>query len=99
MAVDLALASSLRCREAVFGLRGIVLEEPPHVFGEDNFRFRMPLRPGARRGVAGIAWRLGTPPEAGQAIDMAIRFSWNYWRDSRYPQVTLVDWKPSGTNS
>jgi hypothetical protein len=26
---------------------------------------------------------------------MAIRFSWNYWRDSRYPQVTLVDWKPS----
>jgi hypothetical protein len=30
---------------------------------------------------------------------MAIRFSWNYWRDSRYPQVTLVDWKPSGMNS
>lgn len=83
--------------EPVFGLRGVVLEEPAHAFGEGNFRFRMPLSSGARRGVAGIAWRLGTPPEPGRAIDMAIRFSWNYWRDSRYPQVTLVDWKPSGT--
>ncbi len=81
--------------EPVFGLRGVVLEEMPHAFGEGNFRFRMPVKPGVRRGVAGIAWRLGAPPEPGQMIDMAVRFSWNYWRDSRYPQVTLVDWKPS----
>ncbi|MGZ0656483.1 single-stranded-DNA-specific exonuclease RecJ [Coraliomargarita sp. W4R72] len=81
--------------EPVFGLRGVVLEELPHAFGEGNFRFRMPARPGARRGVAGIAWRLGEPPELDKPIDMAIRFSWNYWRESRYPQVTLVDWKPS----
>ena len=81
--------------EPVFGLRAVVLEETPHAFGEGNFRFRMPVQPGARRGVAGIAWRAGTPPKPGQAVDMAIRFSWNYWRDSRYPQVTLVDWKPS----
>ena len=79
--------------EPVFGLRGVVLEEAPQAFGEGNFRFRMPVRPGARRGVAGIAWRLGEPPELGTPIDMAIRFSWNYWRESRYPQVTLVDWK------
>lgn len=81
--------------EPVFGLRAVVLDEVPHAFGEGNFRFRMPVRAGARRGVAGIAWRLGTPPEIGQKVDMAIRFSWNYWRDSRYPQATLVDWKPS----
>jgi len=79
--------------EPVFGLRGVVLEELPHAFGEGNFRFRMPVRLGMKRGVAGIAWRLGEPPKLGQAVDMAIRFSWNYWRDSRYPQVTLVDWK------
>lgn len=85
--------------EPVFGLRGVVLEEPAHVFGEGNFRFRMPPRAGARRGVAGIAWRLGAPPEPGQAIDMAIRFSWNYWRDSRYPQASLVDWKPSANRT
>lgn len=81
--------------EPVFGLRGLVLEELPNVFGEGNFRFRLPVRPGAKRGVAGIAWRLGVPPEPGQAIDMAIRFSWNYWRDNRYPQATLVDWRSS----
>ena len=81
--------------EPIFGMRGVVLDEEPHAFGEGNFRFRMPVRPSAKRGVAGIAWRLGQAPELGQSIDMAIRFSWNYWRDSRYPQVTLVDWKPS----
>jgi hypothetical protein len=34
-------------------------------------------------------------PVVGQSIDMALRFSWNYWRNNRYPQVTLIDWKPS----
>ncbi|MDQ8208094.1 single-stranded-DNA-specific exonuclease RecJ [Coraliomargarita sp. SDUM461003] len=81
--------------EPVFGLKGVVLEEFPQAFGEGNFRFRMPANASSRRGVAGIAWRLGEPPAAGQPIDMAVRFSWNYWRDNRYPQVTLVDWKPS----
>ena len=81
--------------EPVFGLKGIVLAEAPQAFGEGNFRFRMPVSLGARRGIAGIAWRLGTAPEVGQKVDMAIRFSWNYWRDSRYPQATLVDWKPT----
>lgn len=81
--------------EPVFGLRGVLLEEAPHAFGEGNFRFRMPVQPGARRGVAGIAWRLGPPPEPGRPVDMAVRFAWNYWRNSRYPQATLVDWKPS----
>ena len=52
--------------EPVFGLRGIVLDEAPQAFGEGNFRFRMPASPGSRRGIAGIAWRLGTAPEAGE---------------------------------
>ncbi len=81
--------------EPTFGLRGVVLEEAPHAFGDGNFRFRMPIVNGARSGVAGIAWRMDAVPEVGQRIDMAIRFSWNYWRNSRYPQVTLTDWKPS----
>ena len=77
------------------GLQGIALDEAPQTFGEGNFRFRMPASLSARRGIAGIAWRLGATPDVGQKVDMAIRFSWNYWRDSRNPQVTLVDWKPS----
>lgn len=81
--------------EPTFGLRGVVLEEAPHCFGDGNFRFRMPNVHGARAGVAGIAWRMDAVPAVGRRIDMAIRFSWNYWRNNRYPQVTLIDWKPS----
>ncbi|TVP80170.1 MAG: single-stranded-DNA-specific exonuclease RecJ [Puniceicoccaceae bacterium] len=81
--------------EPIFGLRGVALEEAPYVFGDGNFRFRLTPEAGSRRGVAGIAWRLGEPPAIGQVVDLAIRFSWNYWRNSRYPQLTLVDWKPS----
>ncbi len=82
--------------EPVFGLRGVVLDEAPHLFGQGNFRFRLPSRSMGKRGVAGIAWRMNEAPEPGQKVDMAIRFSWNYWRDSRYPQATLVNWKPAG---
>lgn len=81
--------------EPIFGLRGVALEDAPHVFGEGNFRFRLPASQSSRRGIAGIAWRMDEPPVVGQKVDLAIRFAWNYFRDSRYPQVTLVDWKPS----
>ncbi len=81
--------------EPMFGLRRVILEEAPHAFGEGNFRFRMPIVDGSHSGVAGIAWRMHGVPEVGQPIDLAVRFAWNYWRNSRYPQVTLIDWKPS----
>ncbi len=81
--------------EPVFGVKGVVLSEAPQAFGQGNFRFRLPSSASARRGVAGIAWRMEQCPEVGQAFDMTVRYSWNYWRNSRYPQVTLVDWKPS----
>jgi hypothetical protein len=34
-------------------------------------------------------------PEAGQPIDLAVRFSWNFWRNRHSPQLTLIDWKPA----
>ncbi len=81
--------------EPIFGLKSVVLTESPVVFGQNNFRFRMPILNGNSRGIAGIAWREEKVPEVGIPIDMAIRLAWNYWRGSRYPQVTLVDWKPA----
>jgi len=80
--------------EPVFGLRGVILEESAQGFGTGHYRFRLPAA-GGKRGVAGIAWSRETMPEVGQPVDMALRFSWNYWRNNRYPQVTLVDWKPN----
>lgn len=81
--------------EPVFGVKGVVLEDAPQAFGQGNFRFRLPAAAGQRRGVAGIAWRMDAIPDAGQRIDLSLRFAWNYWRNDRYPQVTLVDWKPA----
>jgi single-stranded-DNA-specific exonuclease len=79
--------------EPLFGLKSVRLQEPVQIFGRKNFRFRLP--PVNGRAISGIAWGMGQAPKVGQAVDMALRFSWNYWRNSRYPQVTLVDWKPS----
>lgn len=80
-------------REPIFGLRDLVLEDSPDSFGDGNFRFRLPVQAGAKRGISGIAWQLGEPPKIGKPIDMAFRFSWNYWRNNRYPQLTLIDWR------
>ena len=84
--------------EPIFGVRGVVLDEAPQAFGQGNFRFRMPPNLANRRGMAGIGWRMDAVPEQGEPVDMAVRFSWNYWRNSRYPQITLVAWKPADKN-
>ena len=80
-------------REPIFGLRDLVLEDSPDSFGDGNFRFRLPAQAGAKRGISGIAWQLGEPPKIGKSVDLAFRFSWNYWRNNRYPQLTLIDWR------
>lgn len=77
--------------EPVFGLRGIVLNEPPKVFAGSNLRFRLPCPNGAS--LTGIAWGNPQPMPVGQPVDMAVRFAWNVWRGRRNPQLTLVDWR------
>ena len=79
--------------EPVFGLRGVVLGEAPVPFGKGNYRFRLP--DGSNRGIAGVAWQMPEPPPAGEPADLALRFSWNYWRGSGVPQITLLDWRHS----
>lgn len=81
--------------EPVFGIKNAVLGDVPQAFGQGNYRFRLPGTTNNRRGVSGIAWRTESFPEVGQRFDMTVRFAWNYFRGSRYPQVTLVDWKPA----
>lgn len=79
--------------EPIFGVRGAVFSEAPQAFGDGNFRFRLPN--GTPRGVAGVAWRMSAVPQRGIPVDLALRFSWNYWRGSRHPQITVVDWNVS----
>ena len=80
-------------REPIFGLKGVVLNGAPLLFGENNFRFY--LSDSIGNSIPGVAWRMPSIPTADQPIDIAVRFAWNYWRNRRSPQLTLMDWKPA----
>ncbi len=84
-------------RQPVFGVRGVILEESPRAFakGEGNYSFRLPGPAGEGRGIGGVAWQMETIPMGGEAVDLALRLGWNYWRRSRNLQVTLLDWRPA----
>lgn len=80
--------------EPIFALKGVVLREPPLIFGENNFRFQIPSAPGRRLGV--VAWRKAdNPPTVGKPLDLALRLGWNHYNGRKYPQAELVDWRVS----
>lgn len=84
-------------RQPVFGLQGVVLEAAPQAFakGGNNYHFELPAPAGDGRGLKGVAWQMDSMPPVGQAVDLALRFGWNYWRNARNLQVTLLDWRPA----
>lgn len=78
--------------EPVFAVKGVVLRESPLFFGENNFRFRIPVAPGRQLGV--VAWRKAdNPPPKGVPVDLALRLGWNHYNGRKYPQAELVDWR------
>ena len=86
-------------QQPVFGLRNVALDREPRAFGESNYRFVLPAGDSAGEPIRGVAWRMEEPPPAGEPVDMAVNFAWNHWKGRRYPQVTLIDWKPATGNS
>jgi single-stranded-DNA-specific exonuclease len=83
--------------QPIFGLRHVKFVEAPQPFakGGGNYRMRLPAPAGEGRGINGVAWQMESMPEVGEPVDLALRISWNYLRQSKNPQVTLIDWKPS----
>lgn len=80
--------------EPVFALCGITLRDRPLFFGENNFRFQLPVSPGRKLGV--VAWRKAeNPPPPDKPVDLAIRLGWNHYNGRKYPQAELMDWRPS----
>lgn len=78
--------------EPVFGFKGFVFDRPPTPFGEGNFRHQLPLSGGRRLNF--VAWRMADRmPEAGKAIEMAVRLQWNRWQGRRIPQAEILDWR------
>lgn len=80
--------------EPIFGLHGIVLDKPPHVFGENHFRFKFNTRNSIP--LSGIAWKQADSiPQAGNPIDLAVKLGWNNWKGRKIPQARLMDWRPA----
>jgi single-stranded-DNA-specific exonuclease len=80
--------------EPVFGVFGVVLRQPPEVFKEQHFRFR--LEDGRGRGLHGVAWKMAhRRPPIGTAIDVAVELKWNHFNHRKLLQLGLIDWRPS----
>jgi len=81
--------------EPVFGLGGLILDVPPQRFGRDGAHFRTRVATADGGSMSAVGWRSDSPP-AGQPVDLAVRFGWNFWNGRRDPQLTVVDWRISG---
>lgn len=78
--------------EPVFGVRGVVLRQPPDVFKGLHFRFW--FEDGRGRRLHGVAWKMAHKvPPAGVALDLAVELTWNYFNDRKLLQLELVDWR------
>lgn len=80
--------------EPVFGIRGVVLRNPPEVFKEQHFRFH--FEDGRGRRLHGVAWKLAhRMPPLGTPLDLAIELKWNHFNGRKLLQLGLIDWRAS----
>jgi single-stranded-DNA-specific exonuclease len=78
--------------EPVFGVRGVVLRNPPEVFKEQHFRFQ--FEDGRGRRLHGVAWKLAHRlPPLGSVVDLAVELKWNHFNGRRLLQLGLIDWR------
>jgi len=78
----------------VFGVRGVVLRQPPEIFREQHFRFSFDDR--RRRRLHGVAWKMARRPvPAGAPVDLAVELKWNFYNDRKLLQLELIDWRPA----
>jgi single-stranded-DNA-specific exonuclease len=81
--------------DPVFGISDVTLHSAPVLFGENNYRFQIPLDYWRRLGV--VAWRKAERvPPTETPLDLAVKLGWNYYNGRRYPQAELMDWQPAG---
>jgi len=80
--------------EPVFGVRGVVLRQPPEIFKDQHFRFL--FEDGRGRRLHGVAWKMvHRLLPVGQPLDLAVELKWNQFNDRKFLQLGLIDWRPS----
>lgn len=80
--------------EPVFGVRNVVLRQPPEVFKGQHFRFHFDNGHGRR--LHGVAWKMAhRVPPVGVKLDLAVQINWNHFNDRKLLQLELIDWRPA----
>jgi len=83
--------------EPIFGVRGVRLAGAPVVFKDMHFRFQLVDREGRR--LYGVAWKMADRiPPTDAPIDLALKLTWNYFRERKLLQLELIDWHPESTS-
>lgn len=78
--------------EPVFGVRGVVLRQPPEVFKEHHFRFA--FEDGRGRRLHGVAWKFAHRlPPVDEVLDLAVELKWNHFNGRKFLQLGLIDWR------
>lgn len=78
--------------EPIFGVRGVVLRQPPEVFKEQHFRFH--FEDGRGRRLHGVAWKLAHRiPPLQTPLELAVELKWNHFNGRRLLQLGLIDWR------
>ena len=78
----------------LLGVRPVILKTPPRILKGSHFRFQVTHGNGGA--IGGIAWnQADRVPPTDQALELAVRLSWNTWRCKRNLQLELVDWRIS----
>ena len=82
--------------EPVFGVREVRLTSSPEIFGGEGINYRCKIPSGNGRPIAAVAWKKASRlPPAHNPIDLAVKFSWNFWNGRQYPQLEILDWRKS----
>jgi len=77
--------------EPIFGVRGVSLAGEPVVFKDMHFRFQLLDKTGRR--LYGVAWKMAERiPPTDAPLDLALKLTWNYFRERKLLQLELIDW-------
>ncbi|KXU34174.1 single-stranded-DNA-specific exonuclease RecJ [Cephaloticoccus capnophilus] len=78
--------------EPIFGMRGVYLAGAPAVFKDMHFRFQLVDKTWRR--LYGVAWKMADRiPPTDAPLDLALKLTWNYFRERKLLQLELVDWR------
>lgn len=78
--------------DPVLLIKRVLLRNVSDLGKNGHLRFQLPTA--ERTGIDGVAWGMrDNRPPTDVPVDIAFRFGWNTYRNTRSPRITLLDWR------